>query len=352
MVRTLADLNSGNNQGPQGPAGNPFSMGRMGRDFEWKSIPTGFYVLSLTSLAIMVLTLFTGLGGYLINVPVLTVLKLQIWRVFFCYLVCPEIFSLIFSLLIIFSLSMTEESRVGTGRFMLQLFWKNFFVQLGVVVVGMLLYLLFSIETIFSFNIWPVYFVFLTIQCWENPEGVTFFCMMPCPIKNRYYPLLLLAFFTILSGKAPVDLFIGFGLGALATRYVVIKTWFEPSEKWARKMQDVLMRFDGSLGRVVPIEEGAREGPFGNQAPQPRPEDNRPGAATAEIVRPIFGGTGRAIGGVPSNSIFTNYDHLDKQPKPQPSTAATTTVNQQTTSGQQGLTLGDNDPKKKLDDSL
>ena len=354
MVRTLADYNN-NQGGPNGPAANPLAMGRMSRDFDWKQVPTGFYFLSLTMLTLFLLSLFTILPEFLINYPELTVFKIQVWRVLFSYVCVKNIISLVISLLVIFSLSMTEETQRGTGRYMLQLFWRNLIIQLGVTFFGALLYLLFEMK-VFSAGIWPVYFIYLTQQCYENPEGVTYFCMMPCPIKNKYYPILLLAIFTLLGSASglPIDIWIGFALGVLSTKYIIVKTWFEPSDKWANKAQQCLERLDGKLGKVVPNSPGGvqNEGPFGGQqAPQARnaARDNVPGATTSEIVRPVFGGASRQIGGSVSNSIFTNYDHLDKQVAPKVDSQK---KDEEKKEGQRGLILGNNDPNKNLNDSL
>jgi hypothetical protein len=318
MVRTLGDLNNPARD-PNNPAGNPLAMGRMGRDFDWKTIPSGFYILLIAMSSIFLLTMITGLGFLLINIPVYTVLKLQVWRVFFSYLVIMDIISLLITFLVLFSLSMTEEATAGTGRYMLQILYKNLAIQLGVTVVGLLFYALFGMK-VFSMGIWPVYFVYLTSRCLENPEGVTYFCMMPCPIKNKYYPLMLLGIFTVFSMAQgfPIDIWLGFALAHLQRRFIVVAQWLEPSERWCVKAQDFLSRFDGKLGKIAPLTAPEqREGPFGNQAPAAN--NSAPGRPTPEIVRGAFSGSGTTIGGTTNNAIFTNYDHLDKQPKPQPS---------------------------------
>lgn len=316
MVRTLADLNRNGNRGPNGPAGNPLGMGRMGRDFDWTTIPTGFYLVCLIQTVVFFLTALTGLGYLFANVPVLTVLALQLWRLFFCYLVINNIISLLVSYLVLFSLAMTEECENGSGRFLLQLFTRNLAVQLMVTVLGLLLYFVFGVMQIMSFGVWPVYFTYLTERCLENPEGITYFCMMPCPIKNKYYPLLLLGFFTLLGSGVglPIDIWLGFGLAHLCARKPAIKALLEPSQACCQRVQRWLAPLDGKLGKLAPLSsEPAREGPLGGMpATSTAAGGSGEGRSTGEVVRQAFGGGGVRIGGTENNQVFTSYDHLEK----------------------------------------
>ena len=71
------------------------------------------------------------------------------------------------------------------------------------------------------------------------------------------------------------------------------------------------MTLDGKLGKVAGPSDGPpRDGPLaGTPAAQ-----NDPSRATPDILKTAFGGGGVSIGGTTgTNSIFQNYDHLDKQ---------------------------------------
>ena len=323
MVRTLADLN--NQGGPNNPAANPLNMGRMGRDFDWTTIPSCFYVIGLIITVMFLLTSITGLGILFVNIPIYTILSLQIWRVFFSYFITTNIISLLITYLVIFSLSMTEEVENGSGRFFLQIFKRNLAIQILECFFGLILYFTLSIR-VFSYGIWPVYFTYLTERCMENPEGVTYFCMMPCPIKNKIYPVVLLMIFTLfglMSGEFPIDIWLGFALAHLWKRKPAIKALIEPSLAWSEKFQGYLRVFNGKLGRIAPLAERPepREGPL-----DARPQDNAPGAKTSDIVKKAFTGGGVRIGGTNAGTnMFTNYDHLDKQDNPEPSATQQTT---------------------------
>lgn len=362
MVRTLADLNANSNRGPNGPAGNPLAMGRMGRDFDWTTIPTCFYLIGLIQTVVFFLTVMTGFGYFFANVPVVTIFRLHVWRVFFCYFVIDNIISLLISYLVLFSLSMTEEAENGSGRFFIQIFKRNLAVQIMVTILGVLLYLIFGIERIFSYGIWPVYFTYLTERCLENPEGVTFFCMMPCPIKNKYYPILLLAIFTVMGSGAglPIDIWLGFGLAHLCARKPAVKALLEPSQDWGEKVQRWLTPLDGKLGKIAPLcSAPSREGPFGGMpAVNLGSGNNGAGQSTAEVVRKAFNGGGVRVGGSESNQVFTNYDHLDK-PTTSHQANPFDSVNDSTDTAPEGgnqqpqpLDLEGNHIQAKLDDSL
>lgn len=308
MVRTLSDLNN-NPRGNNNPAGNPFAMGRMGRDFEFKSIPICFYLFLIIMIALMIMSSMWGVGGYFVNITPDVILKLQIWRLFFSYFFIVGLISLLFTALVLFSLSMTEETALGSGRFFAQVFYRNLGVQVGVALIGLVLYAAFNMHLL-SFGIWPVYFVYLTKRCLENPDEVTYFCMMPCPIQNRYYPLLLLLLFTLLGSNfgLPVDIWVGYGLGHLIHKNLMIRNLIEPKLSVCVAVQNFLMKFDGRLGKVVPLTDAPATENAGTQPAAAGQE-----RATAEVIRPVFGGSGVAIGGTAQTGIYNNYDYLEKQ---------------------------------------
>lgn len=85
----------------------------------------GFYLLSLTSLSVWISSFFFNLPYYLANIPVYTIFKLQVWRLFTSFISVADIFSLLFTLLMYFFVCMSEESDSGTSRFLLRIFFRN-----------------------------------------------------------------------------------------------------------------------------------------------------------------------------------------------------------------------------------
>jgi hypothetical protein len=305
MVRTLADLN---NEGAGRPP-NPMGGFQRGGANDWTKIPMFFYLYLIITLILFIVTMFIGVGVYLMNIPIFTIFKLQVWRVFLNYFVFTSIFSLIISLLVMYSLSTTEESERGTGRFILEIFYRNLAIQILFTAIGILGALFFDAR-MSSSGIWPVYFVFLTLRCLENPEGETTFCMLPCPIKNKYYPIFLLMIFTLLGG-GNLDIWVGFGFAHLMRRSVIIQQYMTPSDGKSYWVERQLKRFDGQLGVLIPIKAG-QPGMGGMTGGTTIGGDGAPGRSTEEIVRPAFAGQGVPIGGEPSNAIHQTYDPMSK----------------------------------------
>lgn len=75
------------------------------------------------------------------------------------------------------------------------------------------------------------------------------FCFFPCPIQNKYYPLVLLGIFTILSaGMFQFDLLFGYLLGLAMFRYPAVTKLLTPSSKKIVMLENYLKRYDGKIG--------------------------------------------------------------------------------------------------------
>jgi membrane associated rhomboid family serine protease len=161
-----------------------------------------------------------GTNIMLFNIPVLTVFKLNVWRIFTSFFTNMGLINFLFSGLMVWYVSNTTEAQEGTGRTILKYIYYHLVIQViytvfCVVVLGMM----FGVYKVFSSGIWPVYFVFMTMTLMANPEGFTRFCCFPCPIKNKFYPLLMLGLFMILgSALGILDVLFGYLLGLALSR--------------------------------------------------------------------------------------------------------------------------------------
>lgn len=191
-----------------------------------------------------------GTNWLMFNVPVYTVYKLQIWRIFTSLFTNSGLINFLFSGLMVWYVSNTTEAQIGTGRTILKYLYFHVVIQVAYTIfVVVFLTMLFGIYRVMSSGIWPVYFVFMTMTLMKNPEGFSQFCCFPCPIKNKYYPLLILGLFMVLgSGLGVLDVLFGYLLGLALSRSEYLRQKFEPSEKRIRQMEGFLSRWDGKIG--------------------------------------------------------------------------------------------------------
>ena len=182
-MHTLADLN---NRNPPSPPNNPGynQPPPNGQGFaapNWKDVPMGFYMLSLTSALVWFLSFFFHLPLYLANIPVYTVFKLQVWRILTSFLSVNDIFSLLFTLIMCFFVCMSEESDIGTARFLLRVLFRNAAIQVVTTVAGLLLALVVGLP-VFSLGVWPVFFLLISLRMLADPDNYSTLCCFPCPI--------------------------------------------------------------------------------------------------------------------------------------------------------------------------
>ena len=96
------------------------------------------------------------------------------------------------------------EKTIGTVRYFYR-FWM----------CGILTLLIFSLVcgvanlNQFSIGLWPMLFCDLVIECMATPEQLTGLCCLPIQIKRKWYPLILIAIFSLFF----FNLAMWFGLG-------------------------------------------------------------------------------------------------------------------------------------------
>lgn len=247
------------------PFGNPLEAGK---GLTWAQVPMGFYLVSTITVLMYLVHFFTDIGHDLINIPEKTLLGFQLWRLLFGYFVCPDIYSLIFSIFALYMISLTEEMKTGTARYFLDLFYRNVIIQIGVAVIGLALREIVNINII-SFGIWPAYIVIITLRCLSHPEDETYLCMMACPVKNKYYPYILLTMFLpfIYLYGLQVDLWLGFIWGHILYYFPEFEKKVDPGNDTIMSTENFMLKFDKTLGTVITEFAAARNagGSFANR---------------------------------------------------------------------------------------
>lgn len=312
------------------PHGNPFDASA---GLGWADVPVGFYLLAATTTVVFLASRVVPLDWLLVNVPQYTLLYLNVWRVVAPFLVTPDLFSLAFTLLALYMMSVTEERFTGSARYLLEVCYRSVAIQLVYTVVGFVFWLFLGAHTQ-SFGVWPVYMVIITLRCLEFPEKETYLCWAYYPVKNKHYPLLLLLLFVpwILFYGLPLDIWVAFSLAHLMNQSAAVEKAVDPSPAAIQAVEKWLAGLTFSYGTVVTeamasekrrTPAGVLQGDYSAQ-----PEDLHHASANQQLppaqqqpqpLHSAFRGAGLVVGGTAPFAGNTHY------PSPQPEVQVSST---------------------------
>ena len=107
-----------------------------------------------------------------------------------------------------------EERQLGTTHFALRFGVLATFINTLFSVVGLLIgnTLAPSVMMEPAMGLWPILFCEMVIQCMEHPDMPRGLCCLPINIPSRWYPLVLIALFSIFFGPQ-FSLFTGLAAG-------------------------------------------------------------------------------------------------------------------------------------------
>ena len=311
------------------PHGNPFEASA---GMSWSDVPVGFYLLAGAVASIYLASKVVPFDDLLMNVPKYTLLYLNLWRVLVPFLVTPDIFSLLFTLLALYMMSITEEKFAGSARYLLEVLYRSLAIQLAYTLVGAAFWLFLGVKTQ-SFGVWPVYMVIITLRCLEFPEKETYLFLMYYPIKNKHYPLILLLLFVpwIIFYGLPLDIWVGFALAHLMNQSSAVEKAVDPAASTIAALELWLTNLSFRYGTVITdamaIERanapGANFRPAGvQQGGYFAPAENAPQGfcdgtqqqpgAPPRTLHSAFRGAGLVVGGTNQFAVNANY------PSPQP----------------------------------
>lgn len=298
--------------GPQVPAPGEYGS----RSFS--VVPIGFFFYGITISIFFLIGLITPEYEVLADVPI-KVLQLQIWRPLFCFFVSPDIFSYIMTLLALYSMSLGEENKVGSARYILQFFYRSIFIQLLFVLVGLVFKIIFSINA-WSFGIWPTYICILTFRCLKEPEVESNFCYLGIMIKNKQLPVIYLLIFLPFSFYYGIqlDLYCATLLGYLMVYWPVVQSTVDPGEGSVRSFENWLYSLQIRIGTIV--------------------TEHQILAAQNEFQRSNLG-TNQALNGMNAGGNYTSFGDNNYQGQQQTGVTATTNITTPEFPGQ-GVKIG------------
>lgn len=116
------------------------------------------------------------------------------------------------------SLFPVREKDLGSFTFILWILLMNFVVNTFFLLIMAIFWKSSGIRTGFMYymqsnsGLWPIVFLGITLQCLSDPTGSTSFWGI-VSIPNKWYPLCLVAFFSLLSQSIAWNLLIAVGIG-------------------------------------------------------------------------------------------------------------------------------------------
>jgi len=191
------------------------------------SIPLFIKIILCITIILYLLNPFIPFISWIFaNIPYYTIIYLNIWRLITTPFITTNILSIIFSIFFWYKEAVKIEKEIGTVKYMLVFLINSFFIQIIYTAVSFLLWLIMRSTSILKLKItdsgirndglWPILLCDLTLLCLSNPEKLQKFYFFRFSLKAKYYPLVLLAIFTIISGfRIDLEILCGIGYGFL-----------------------------------------------------------------------------------------------------------------------------------------
>jgi hypothetical protein len=152
------------------------------------------------------------------NIPYFTIFKFEIYRIVLSPLVCQRILSLVFAYIGFVDHGKRLEFSIGSTAFAWLMLTLAVITNMAFLLICFTLYVLSGDERflhLHSSGIWTILFGLIAIECSKAPAGSKrrlFFCDIP----TLYYPLGLLAIFSVFGGfwlAFSISVIVGYAYG-------------------------------------------------------------------------------------------------------------------------------------------
>ncbi|CAD8210854.1 unnamed protein product [Paramecium octaurelia] len=195
-------------------------------------IPFGIKLLTIITLIVFFINvLFDGFfAKQFIDIPIKVFQDFQLWRLFFTQFIESLFGAILMPLFICMSLSDLEK-RIGTVVFILDFFFKSFLIQ----VIYLILSLIIQNNNIPSKGLWNVYLVYLSLQCFAEPNQLRRLFFFPCDLPAKIIPfLLVLIGFLMSQSFDPIAALILAYIEANYFNFMI----FRPSQRFIQKLEN------------------------------------------------------------------------------------------------------------------
>ncbi|CAD8196380.1 unnamed protein product [Paramecium pentaurelia] len=216
-----------------------FQQGLQGVQDFISQAPFGIKLLTIITLNVYLINfLFKDIFSiYFMDFPFKVLYKYQIWRLFFTQFIEQKLGLILVPYFMCKNLSDVEKN-LGTVVFLIDFFFKSFMIQVFLL-SNQVIFLIISIITnkiyIPSFGLWNVYFVFVSLECFKNPDSFRTIFLCPCIFSAKYTPYFLFIFGQLISQS--YDITAAFILLCVETyffNYMILR----PSQQFIQKLEN------------------------------------------------------------------------------------------------------------------
>lgn len=197
------------------PAADPQNQ-ILDRYNEWKfRTPFVTRTILLTLSLVYLLSWLLPFSDYLTNIPFFTVYKLELYRILLAPLVCESLMSLIFVFMSMGNLANTMEHSMGSAGFLMLCFGISTATHVSFTAGSLILYYVFADPGAMFYQVqgfWGVLMGLITIESQFSSMPTRRLLFLPFQIPTPYYPIALLAFFTLFMG-IKMDMVISVAVG-------------------------------------------------------------------------------------------------------------------------------------------
>ncbi|CAD8124718.1 unnamed protein product [Paramecium sonneborni] len=154
-------------------------------------IPIGNKIITIITIFVFLInSLFDQIFTYyFLNIPELVFHGFQLQRLFFTQFI-EGFFGLIL-MPIFFIMNFSDlEKTLGSVVFLIDFFIKGFLVQ----IIFLILSLIIQNDSMPSYGLMNLFIVYLSLQCFANPEQLRTFCFFPCLVPSKYIPFIFVLF--------------------------------------------------------------------------------------------------------------------------------------------------------------
>ena len=235
-------------------------------------------VVCSTSILYLLNLLIPYISLILADIPYYTIYYIQIWRLFTTPFMTTNILNVILSFFFWLRDAVKLEKEIGTIKYMLIFLMNSLCIQIIYCLVMFLLSVIIqnpeflknkiTTKGVVNQGLWPILLCDLTLLCLSNPDRSMNFFFIPFVLKAKYYPIILLVIFTILSLSLNLEIFCGVGFAFLYHRYLRNKMKISNNFasrlsdsflfKWMKKQKGYINNRGGLLPQLKNVLENTR----------------------------------------------------------------------------------------------
>ncbi|CAD8100749.1 unnamed protein product [Paramecium primaurelia] len=195
-------------------------------------VPFGIKILIIITLYVYLINLcFKDIfKTYFMDVPYKVLYEYQLWRLFFTQFI-EQLFGLIIMPYFMCMNLSDIEKRLGTVVFLIDFFFKSFMIQ----VIFLIISLIINNISIPSYGLWNVYFVYVSLDCFKNPDSLRTIFLCPCVFPAKYTPFVLFIFGQLISQSYDITAaFILLCVEAYFFNFMILR----PSQQFIQKLEN------------------------------------------------------------------------------------------------------------------